>query len=511
MDLRKLSSLLKNNDIVLAIGLVIIVCMMVIPLPSPMLDFLLTINISLAVIIMLVCLYTKEPLDYSSFPTVLLIATLFRLGLNVSSTRLILLKVEADPKVEGSKEYFLRLGKMDEKGEVIEGVMTQDGEPQKGQPAYTYSQRWDFENDTLDYNAKNGKFKELTLYAGWSQFFEFNYYYKVEGQEGDWTKHSATYTFDYKTVQEKEDYNDLDTIILPTWKEGKMSHASSYKSGETYTFPSVEGKTFLAAYSDPECKNKIETSFTHEGTIDKATGEAVNRVQNVYFVVEPVERYKIETAKQFINNVNLDGHYEILNDLNFEGFDWPAAFMKGAFTGQIYAANGQSVKFSNINATYVEGSSQGGLFGRIANGAVLKDVQFENTTVSLDAISYNAAGATYGMFAGTIDSGVTISNVSVDGLFRIGNIGSRDNENYAINLLANGEIGALKDSISKISLQIYGEMKAQTWRYAVDPLDPESVQVNTESGNITLKLKECKDANYQPSYDIIKIEDGGNQ
>jgi hypothetical protein len=78
-------------------------------------------------------------------------------------------------------------------------------------------------------------------------------------------------------------------------------------------------------------------------------------------------------------------------------------------------------------------------------------------------------------------------------------------------LLANGEIGALKDSISKISLQIYGEMKAQTWRYAVDPLDPESVQVNTESGNITLKLKECKDANYQPSYDIIKIEDGGNQ
>ena len=79
MDLRKLSSLLKNNDIVLAVGLVIIVCMMVIPLPSPMLDFLLTINISLAVIIMLVCLYTKEPLDYSSFPTVLLIATLFRL------------------------------------------------------------------------------------------------------------------------------------------------------------------------------------------------------------------------------------------------------------------------------------------------------------------------------------------------------------------------------------------------------------------------------------------------
>ena len=48
MDLKKLSSLLANNDIVLAIGLVIIVCMMVIPLPAPLLDALLTINISLA-------------------------------------------------------------------------------------------------------------------------------------------------------------------------------------------------------------------------------------------------------------------------------------------------------------------------------------------------------------------------------------------------------------------------------------------------------------------------------
>ena len=95
MDLKKISSLLANNDIVLAIGLVVIVCMMVIPLPPVLLDFLLTINISLAVVILLVCLYTKEPLDYSSFPTVLLIATLFRLGLNVSSTRLILLEGEA--------------------------------------------------------------------------------------------------------------------------------------------------------------------------------------------------------------------------------------------------------------------------------------------------------------------------------------------------------------------------------------------------------------------------------
>ena len=69
MEFSKLSQILKNNDIVLAIGLVVIVCMMVIPLPAAMLDILLTVNISLAVVILLVCLYTQEPLDYSSFPT----------------------------------------------------------------------------------------------------------------------------------------------------------------------------------------------------------------------------------------------------------------------------------------------------------------------------------------------------------------------------------------------------------------------------------------------------------
>ena len=107
MNFGKLSDLLKNNDISLAIGLVFIVLMMVIPLPPAMLDILLTINISLSVIILLVCLYTKEPLDYSSFPTVLLIATLFRLGLNISSTRLILLYGEAGNVIHSFGEFVV--------------------------------------------------------------------------------------------------------------------------------------------------------------------------------------------------------------------------------------------------------------------------------------------------------------------------------------------------------------------------------------------------------------------
>ncbi len=103
----KLKDLLQNNDIVLAIGLVTIVLMMVIPIPAQLLDLLLTLNISLSVLILLVCLYTKEPLEYSSFPTILLIATLFRLGLNVTSTRLILLEANAGSVIESFGQFVI--------------------------------------------------------------------------------------------------------------------------------------------------------------------------------------------------------------------------------------------------------------------------------------------------------------------------------------------------------------------------------------------------------------------
>ena len=107
MNLGALSSLLKNNDIIMAIGIVIIVAMMIIPLPPMLLDILLTLNISLSVIILLVCLFIKEPLEYSSFPIILLVATIFRLGLNVSSTRLILLNGAAGEVINSFGQFVV--------------------------------------------------------------------------------------------------------------------------------------------------------------------------------------------------------------------------------------------------------------------------------------------------------------------------------------------------------------------------------------------------------------------
>ena len=101
------SDLMKNNDIVLAVVFVVIIGMMLIPLPPMILDILLTINISLSVIILLVCLFTTEPLQYSSFPTILLLSTLFRLGLNVSATRLILLHAHAGEVITAFGQFVV--------------------------------------------------------------------------------------------------------------------------------------------------------------------------------------------------------------------------------------------------------------------------------------------------------------------------------------------------------------------------------------------------------------------
>jgi len=90
-----LSRIFSNSDIVLAVAVVAIVAMMVIPLPPMLLDMLITLNIAMAVTIVLVSLYMQQPLDFSVFPSLLLILTLFRLGLNISSTRLILLTANA--------------------------------------------------------------------------------------------------------------------------------------------------------------------------------------------------------------------------------------------------------------------------------------------------------------------------------------------------------------------------------------------------------------------------------
>jgi flagellar biosynthesis protein FlhA len=86
-----MNRLLRNSDLFLAIGLLGTLVVMILPMPPWLLDLLLVASLTISIAILLVAVYATRPLDFSVFPTILLFATLFRLALNVASTRLVLL------------------------------------------------------------------------------------------------------------------------------------------------------------------------------------------------------------------------------------------------------------------------------------------------------------------------------------------------------------------------------------------------------------------------------------
>ncbi len=96
-----IKSFSENSDVLIALSVVGILILMIIPLPRFLLDILLSFDITLAVIILLVAMYVLKPLDFSIFPSLLLVATLFRLSLNIASTRLILLHGNEGPDAAG--------------------------------------------------------------------------------------------------------------------------------------------------------------------------------------------------------------------------------------------------------------------------------------------------------------------------------------------------------------------------------------------------------------------------
>ena len=94
--LKKMKIFTQGPDVLAAVGILMILVVMIVPVHPFILDLLLALSLATAVMIMLVALYSKKPLDFSTFPSVLLISTLFRLSLNVASTRNILIHGSTD-------------------------------------------------------------------------------------------------------------------------------------------------------------------------------------------------------------------------------------------------------------------------------------------------------------------------------------------------------------------------------------------------------------------------------
>ena len=88
--LKRLIPHLKNSDVILGVGVVSILALIIVPLPGPILDGLLVVSLLLGMIVLMTALSSNSPADFSVFPTILLVTTLFRLSINVSTTRMIL-------------------------------------------------------------------------------------------------------------------------------------------------------------------------------------------------------------------------------------------------------------------------------------------------------------------------------------------------------------------------------------------------------------------------------------
>ncbi len=102
-----LNKLQEKSDILIAILVITIVLMMIIPLKPALIDILLIFNISFALIILMVAMFNSEPLEFSVFPSLLLIMTLFRLALSISTTRLILLYAEAGEVIQAFGSFVV--------------------------------------------------------------------------------------------------------------------------------------------------------------------------------------------------------------------------------------------------------------------------------------------------------------------------------------------------------------------------------------------------------------------
>ena len=103
-----LKKIAKQSDALLAVGVVVILGVMIVPLPTYVMDFLLTLNISLALLVLMLTIYVSRPLELSVFPGLLLVLTLFRLSLNVASTRLILSQANAGDLIAAFGDVVVR-------------------------------------------------------------------------------------------------------------------------------------------------------------------------------------------------------------------------------------------------------------------------------------------------------------------------------------------------------------------------------------------------------------------
>ena len=253
---------------------------------------------------------------------------------------------------------------------------------------YTYSGKWDFENDRLVLDPdKTYSLDEsaLTLYAAWVPYYNFEIY---------------------------DENNQLITTVsalnltIPAWKDGDVTLNMD-------NFPTRDGFTLdKVTYSNDDVivtTTEKKTSIT--GKWDEATATSLTPTIKLYTTWQEGTRYRIYSTDDLRKNADPEGYYEIYADLDFSEVEWPGTFANTKFTGKIF---GNNHTISNVK---IDSNSRGrtgnGLFGAI-DGAHIENLTLENIIHTVDLMDV-ANGSSFGLLAGTISEGSSFNNVKISG------------------------------------------------------------------------------------------------
>ena len=322
-----------------------------------------------------------------------------------------------------------------------------------GNTVFTYSDPWDFETDRLEVDGSQtytASEPVLTLYAAWVPLFEIEFYDLATGD------YLESYTFNPTTAGE---------IRVPAWD-------TDTGAIEMYDFPERSGYTFNGAYYDAAGTLPVDTdTVAHTGTVNYGSGTAENAAMKLYVDWMEGEWYHIYNVEQFLDNASVAGNYVIHADLDFEGEIWPTSLMYGSFTGTIQA-DGHT--FRNIEVTQTNNSKvNAGLFGSLAEGARITDLNLENVTFTIQS-GTRVTGTSYGLLAGTISAGAVVDNVTIaEGTLAIDSGCYFGTEDYVIGLVCG--MGSVDVDASGITCAAVGDQ-------------PESVVITVDGETVTVEF-----------------------
>ncbi len=309
---------------------------------------------------------------------------------NESGNKEILLIDPADP-VRGETQAY----SVSKIGHFFAGWYTERNETTdaSGNTVYTYGGHWSF-GDKYEVKA-DGEYDAnvpvLTLYAAWIPAEQFKYEFYQINSDG------STSLIGEKAL----DSLDNSGIKLP----GVDNKTGLVGAGD---FPKLENMTYTGVYLDKDMTSPVTSEkITHGGGIDLENATAYDTTLKLYCTVKEGVEYEIDTVDKFLA-ADKKATLILKADLDFEGEYWPTLMLASEFKGKLI---GNGHKISNVSISKTNRNATAfGMFGKIAEGAVIENVVFENISASIEIAK---VGSFYGIIASEIAEGATVTGVSI--------------------------------------------------------------------------------------------------